>query len=50
MVATEENMPGKMPTQNKGGAAEKFRAVRAALADLGVTSEDKPAGVSKSGS
>jgi hypothetical protein len=49
MVATEENMPGKMSTQNKGGAAEKFRDVRAALADLGVKSDDKPAGVSKSG-
>jgi hypothetical protein len=49
MVATEENMPGKMPAQNAGGAAEQFRKVRAALKDLGVKEDDKPAGATKLG-
>jgi len=49
MVATEENMPGQMPGQGQGGAAETFRKVRAALTSLGVGEQDKPAGASKVG-
>jgi hypothetical protein len=49
MVTAEENMPGQRPGQNRGGAAERFRNVRAALKSLGIEGADKPAGATKLG-
>jgi hypothetical protein len=49
MVATEENMPGQMPGQGQGGAAETFRKVRDALKALGVGERDHPPAQGKAG-
>ena len=50
MVASEENMPGQMPGQSQGGAAETFRKVREGLKSLGAAEKDKPAAATKTGS
>jgi len=49
MVAAEENMPGQMPGQSQGGAAETFRKVREGLKKLGAAEQDKPAAAAKTG-